>query len=365
MTSLNQLSEDCPLVAHFLPYFPENPYQPLLRSALHEANIPVETTFPTKLHDKSSHNAGSINLLHVHWLPTVTRLDGNFRKNLAFIRNILKLKKLGMPLVWTTHNLTPHESRLPMIDLWIARIVARLADQIICHSSAARDEVISRLVPNGPEKVRVIPHGHYIQTYPNEYSREQSRQKLSLQNNDIVFLFLGRIREYKGVPELLTAFRTITTPHAKLVIAGKPYTAMIDAEIRKLIGDDRRIVYHPGFISDAEIQIYNNAADVVVFPYRKSLTSGAIILAMSFSRACICPKLPGTTDCIGEEGAFLYDPENPEGLKRALQAALGSSPRLTAMGIANYDRAITWNWSMIGRETAKCYREAIGNRSIH
>jgi len=57
-----------------------------------------------------------------------------------------------------------------------------------------------------------------------------------------------------------------------------------------------------------------NACDVVVFPYQEILTSGAVILAMSFGRACVAPRLGCIQDVLDDKGAFIYEPSNKAGL---------------------------------------------------
>ncbi|WP_242482112.1 glycosyltransferase, partial [Trichormus variabilis] len=70
---------------------------------------------------------------------------------------------------------------------------------------------------------------------------------------------------------------------------------MTDMLLQK-IDNEPNIKFIPGFVPSEKLQIYLNACDVVVFPYRDILTSGAVMLAMSFGRACIAPR----KGCIAE-----------------------------------------------------------------
>lgn len=346
------MKTDC----HFIPFWKENPYQLLLADALrHEGFVVAKATKLSVLQRTATRN----DIVHLHWLPSFSISPRRLRNTLLYVRQLFRLKKKGTAIVWTAHNLVPHETLFPGLDLWLTRIVGKLSDRVICHSAAARDEVIFRLKLADPAKVKVIPHGHYIDSYPNRTPRSVCREQLGLERDDVVFLFLGTIRPYKGVIELVDAFRRISAKNAKLVIAGKPNTSKLDAQLKELIQDDTRIIYHPTFVADDDMQLYFNAADIVTFPYQKSLTSGALILAMSFGRASLAPRLPGMIDCLAETGGFFYDTSQRDGLFHALTTAIAQRDALSAMGNRNMERAQTWDWRSIANQTAACYKEAL------
>lgn len=348
------------ITAHVIPYWPANPYQPLLVEGLRHAGIEVETTSSLAgLARRSSRRPGRGELVHLHWLPVAGLRPRRLARWWLFARRVAALRRRGVAMVWTAHNLVPHESALPALDLWMSRTVARHASRIICHSAGAQAELIARLHVPDVSTIRVIPHGHYIESYRNTLSRNACRGTLGLDADATVFLLLGTLRAYKGVLELVDAFRRVRDPHVRLIIAGKPYDAAVDADVRARVEPDARVTYVPGRIPDDDIQIYLNAADAVVFPYRSSLTSGALILAMSFGRACIVPRLPGMADCLGERGGIFYDAERKDALFEALSMAARRRSTLSGMGAINLQRARAWDWRSIAAATADCYSEAI------
>lgn len=346
---------------HVVPYWPANPYQPLLVGGLRRIGFEVETGTPLDSIGRGrARDSDRGDLVHLHWLPVAGAEPRRLARWWLFAHRVGRLRQRGVPVVWTAHNVVPHESSLPALDLWMSRTIAHQASRIICHSTGARTELIARLRIEDPDKVRVIPHGHYIESYPNLLAPVICRTKLDLPPDATVFLSLGAIRPYKGVLELIDAFRRLDAPAVRLLIAGKPHNDAIDAEVRKRAAGDARIRYTPGRVDDADLQTCFNAADAVVFPYRKTLTSGALILAMSFGRACIAPRLPGMADCIDEQGGILYDADKDDGLFDALSTAIGQRSTLAGMGATNLARARAWNWNAIAADTARCYDEAVG-----
>ena len=85
-----------------------------------------------------------------------------------------------------------------------------------------------------------------------------------------------------------------------------------------------------------------NACDVVVFPYRDTLTSGAVVLAMSFARACIAPRRGCLAALLDRAGGFLYDPDRSRWPRQRLAAGHRSRDQLPEMGRHNCrpDRAL-------------------------
>ncbi len=344
-----------------MPYWPANPYQPLLVGGLQRLGLEVETGTPLEsIGRRRSRATDRGDLVHLHWLPVASAEPRRLARWWLFAHRVGRLRQRGVPVVWTAHNVVPHESSLPALDFWMSRTIARQASRIICHSAGARTELIERLRIEDQRKVRVIPHGHYIESYPNVLAPDACRTQLDLPPDATVLLSLGAIRPYKGVLDLVDAVRRLNSPAVRLLIAGKPHNDTIDAAIRKRAAGDARIRYTPGRVDDGVLQMYFNAADAVVFPYRKTLTSGALILAMSFGRACIAPRLPGMADCIDEQGGILYDADRNDGLFDAVSTAIGQRSTLAVMGATNFARARAWDWNAIAADTADCYDEAVG-----
>jgi beta-1,4-mannosyltransferase len=123
-------------------------------------------------------------------------------------------------------------------------------------------------------------------------------------------LFLGLLRPYKGLEELLPAFRSLPDPDATLLIAGRPRPSDYAARLASQVASDPRVRWHPYFVPDAEVQLWMNAADAVVLPYRQITTSGAAMLAWSFGKPVIAPALPAFIEPMATAPflGLLYDP---------------------------------------------------------
>lgn len=342
-----------------LPFDFRNPYQKLLTEHLAVQGVEVvPRRYPTwRLLDRMLCEWRA-DAIHFHWLDRfVSRPRSGWRASIELGLMAVQLaviRLLGKRIAWTVHNLAGHEHRSPWREHALAVLVGRASHVLFVHSEHARMEVVSRFgVPQA--KIVVIHHGHYIGWYPEEIGRAAARAALDLPDSKTVFLFLGNIRPYKGVTELLAAYVSMATADTALLIAGRPLDEMTHALILEAVGDRDDIQLHLEFVPDAQVQIFMKAADVVVFPYRNALSSGALALAMGFGRACIAPRLGGIPEMFDTGGGVVFDPDDDEGLAKALRQALESKTDLGAMGQHNRGRALTWSWDDIATATRRGY----------
>lgn len=341
----------------FFPYLPRNPYQPNLAKALGGKGVSVTGVKDISLRSLLASTRGQ-EILHLHWTHPylmAVEIAPAVLKSACFFLILVSQKAFGKKLIWTVHNLGEHEKRHPAFELFCHRLLARLADGIIVHSRHARKKVMDFYRLGGKtDKIRVVPHGHYIDNYPNHITRKEARAKLGIGADRKVFLFLGAIRKYKGLPELISSFSEIATGKELLYLAGFPSGKEVETEISRLAEKREDIIFSPEFVPDEEIQVYMNAADVVVFPFQEILTSGSVFLAMSFAKAVIIPDLEVLEDLRGKEGIITYDPDDENGLKRALASTITMDT--DDLGRRNIKEARRHSWQEIAQDTLKLYK---------
>jgi len=99
-----------------------------------------------------------------------------------------------------------------------------------------------------------------------------------------------------------------------------------------------RFVHH--FIDDAELQFFIRAADAVVLPFRDVLTSGSAILALSFGRPVVAPRIGNLVEIVNEEMGILYAVEDQNGLVNGMRSAL--SRRFDQATIMRHIASLRW-----------------------
>lgn len=350
-------------------YSGSNPYQTALIDGLRDHAVtvdsaPVEGLFPIL---GGWYRHGRPDVLHLHWVHTFLDTEHTPAVPLLGVRllfELLILKLFGTTVVWTVHNTIAHEARLSAVRRLIRHVVARLADRIIVHCVAAKAVIRDSYgLPSGTlQTVRVVPHGHYLESYPNEIDPEDARERLGISNEVTVLSFFGLIRPYKNVTGLLSTFLSIEDPDIRLLVAGRPWNDTLREEIETIARTDDRILTELAYIPDEEVQTYLNASDAIVLPFESVLTSGSAILGMSFGRALVVAD----TGCVGElvdrSGAITFAPDEESGLRSALERTVHRRDDLTSMGRHNRAAIEQYDWGSIADRTRQIYLSAINRR---
>jgi glycosyltransferase involved in cell wall biosynthesis len=349
----------------FVPMVPQgNPYQPSLAAELRkfgctvgDENANLRTILWRVLSKRPSKP-----IVHLHWIPNFASRKFGWVKAISYVCQLWLLRRMRVPIVWTVHNLYHHESQGIRLQHWTGRRIFRLSSRVIAHSESAKRSIADEFSNGATERIVTIPHGTYVGLYSDQITRSAARSQLGLAEDVVAFLFFGQIRPYKGVEGLIESFRSLSGERIRLLVAGRPLDDQIAARIRQSAEGDPRISLYPRFIPDEEIQVYMNAADWVVFPYIEILTSGAVVLAMSFGCACIAPRIAGMPELLGEDGGILYPPDRPDGLLNALAQAKNLSQAVCDMGNRNRRAAARLGWERIAAETKAVYDAARNER---
>jgi glycosyltransferase involved in cell wall biosynthesis len=292
-------------------------------------------------------------VFHLNWTAPIlggaTDEHDRLVRHRRFVEAIDEMHEHGIPTVWTVHNVLPHECADPELE---ARLRQEIADRVdIIHVMCAETIAACAEWYQLPQsKVRVIPHPSYIDVYPNLVDRSTARRDLDLGDEDFVYLCFGQIRPYKGIDRLLDAFGSVAEldATARLLLVGKP--GRFDG-IRQIADRARahpQVVDCLNPIPDADVQLYLNAADVVVLPYQSALNSGALLLSYSFARPVVAPDAGCLRGLVDSATGVTFD---RTGGTRALQNALLSARSLTeAHGAAAYERAKELSYLRISRQ---------------
>ena len=353
----------------FIPdYSKWNLYQKALANSLSKegAEVSFSTSFRLFSVLSSVKNHWKPDILHIHWphpFLLASSKGKTILKSVSFIGELLLLKLFGIKIVWSVHNIANLERKHRYLELFFSKLIARLCNKLIVHCPSAKKEVMDVYGMTKDSLIEVIPHGNYIHSYENIVSKTQARKKLQLSNEDTVFLSFGQIRPYKGVSELVDAFKKFNYLQAKLLIVGKPRNNEINDEIREKCDMDKNILLLFKFVPDDEIQIYMNAADVVVYTCHTSFFSptqmpGGVILAMSFGKPVIAPAIGCIPDGLDSEGSILYNPLDKEGLLKVMHSILDKDTNnLIKMGKHNFELAKQLRWDEIAKRTCEVYRQ--------
>jgi glycosyltransferase involved in cell wall biosynthesis len=350
----------------FLPdYRAANAYQSALAEAMADLGVEVraDPTRPRRVLPvtEAIRAHGRPDIIHVHWTEPYIA-SGAAISRVKAERTLLELRvarRRGSRIVWTAHDLFRHDRAPDPGERRFLRSLVDLAGAVIVHCASAVEALGSALALSSAdrERIHVVPHGHYLGRYPDQLTRAQARARLGLADDTRVVTFLGWVREYKGVAELVEAFARVEEPSLRLVIAGRAVDEAYAARLRELAAADPRVRLELGFVPDEDLQVYLRAADVVATPFLEVFTSGSVLLAMSFGRAVIAPRRGCVADTLDDAGGLLYDADARDGLETALRDSLSAD--LEGMGRHNTQALERFSWPRIAAVTLDVYEAVL------
>ncbi len=310
--------------------------------------IPNVTSYKTFLKAVKSSS-----LIHAHGHPYLSSL---LAAKLA--------KRYKKPFVLTQHNTFIEYNSIwdtieKLNDLAIGKQVLKEAQKIIAVSNATRNYVLS--LGADPEKVTVLHNGVDLERFkPNAQMREETRKKLGIHPEETVALTVRRLVYKNGIDTLIEAARTAIQRNRSLVflvIGTGPDFNEVKAKINQLgIGRNFKLA---GFIADADLPAYYNAADFFVLPSKSG--EGLPLVGLE-AMACGLPLVATDVGGIGEvlipDYGRLVPPRAPEAMAEAI---LDFSCWKHANLRENLRKKVeqTYSWDKNVEKLAKIYEEFI------
>lgn len=289
-------------------------------------------------------------VLHTQWL-LFSPIDYYFINK---IKNRCKVK-----LIVTIHDILPFNRKF--YDYFFHKKVYELADRIILQADNNKER-FKTLFPKNYEKCIVIPHGHFLE-YAESASREESRKRLNITNEEFVFLFFGQIKKVKGVSVLLNAYAEFCKEKkdSLLILAGKvwkddftQYQSIIDEN--ELTDRVRTVIK---FIPDDEVKYYFAACDCCVLPYLDVYQSGVIQLCYSYKKPVIATDIGAFCEIVKDgENGYLCSANDSSSLCNAMKEAYEHREILSQLGNNGYEKIKdNFSWEKIGRSVKAVYEE--------
>ena len=280
-----------------------NPYLQLLYKALLE-----KPSSEIKLSSNSLLTPGFVfkrifgekSVFHHHWFEC--RDVRTFLNTLWKIGILAIYKLFGGKIVWTVHNLRPHQQKWRRVNFFLRRIWSRLPHRIHVHCHSAINSV-SELYGIPDDRFFVISHPPYPATLlPSVDARRRLTERypaVQLPPSASLFLMFGYIAKYKGILEVARIFK-YGNPDKILLIAGslkRRNQAYFD-DLKSLQGNN--VIIIPKHIPDSDVPLFFNSAEAVIFNYHEILESGGVALARSYRKNLIIPNKGCPGELTGE-----------------------------------------------------------------
>jgi glycosyltransferase involved in cell wall biosynthesis len=286
----------------------------------------------------------------------------------TFDRTLLMLyyRLLGKRIVLTVHNVNRgrRDSRDTLFNRLTLRIQYQLADHLFVHTEKMRLELVEEFGAKAG-RITLIPFGINNSVPDTALTAREARHRLGVRDDEKAILFFGNIAPYKGLEDLVAAFREILARRTdcRLIIAGRPKgSERYWTGIRDAIRDDvqkGRVLLRADYIPDEETEVYFKAADVLVLPYRHVYQSGVLLLGYSFGLPVLASDVGSLKDEVvqGRTG-FIFRPEDPADLAKAIERYFASDLyrdlNSKRQEIRDY-AAARHSWAVVSQATMSVY----------
>lgn len=177
-------------------------------------------------------------------------------------------------------------------------------------------------------KLKVIGHGssngidteHYNIAHVTEKEKEQLRESLNINENDTVFIFIGRIVKDKGINELVAAFNLLTKKHSrcKLLLIGSRENHLDPLLSKTEILIKENICIIPTGVQK-DIRPYVSISHALTFPSYREGFPNVVLQASCMCLPCIVSDINGCNEIIEDQVNGLIIPvKNSEALESAM-----------------------------------------------
>ncbi|MEY8590138.1 glycosyltransferase family 1 protein [Butyricimonas hominis] len=285
-------------------------------------------------------------IIHFQWPEEIIGWNNqNAHKIQQLKERIAFLKNRGTKFVYTRHNSRPHYYNA--ITYTAYDIIESSCDTIVHMGQFSYNEFKQQY----PQSHNVIiPHHIYENTYNENISKEEAREKLGLSPDKFIITAFGKFRlkeeisiviksflKFKCKNKYLLAPRLLPfSPHARNKNLYKRYISKLLYHTSKFICNLYSIQAdnNEKIISNQALPYYIIASDLLFIQRKRILNSGNLPLGFLFKKIVVGPDYGNIGEILKESGNPIFTPDNTGSIVQALTQ--GYSLAQTHKGKENY-----------------------------
>ena len=255
-----------------------------------------------------------------------------------------------------------HQWWYPLTYPRLYRASAHKADRVIVPSQSVKRDIQSAYgVPD--ERLAVVPQGvddDFRRVEDEEVLRRTRVEQLGDERPYVVFV--GKLSLRRNIPLLIEAFGSLIAaepdlPH-RLLLFGPNHLGLPIADLARGAGVPDRVVQTDGRLRDHHdlTRIYS-AADAYASASAYEGFSMTAIEAMACGTPVVGIDRAAFAECVGDAGHLIPEP-TVDGLREALRTVLTDADLRRDLSARGVERAKSYRWDEIARDTLEVLREA-------
>lgn len=297
----------------------------------------------------------------VFWLRVLLRIR-RLRPDLVQVQGIgmgvpafLAKKLLGTPYIVWGRGTDVYLSWL--FKKPISKLVLRNPDRVI----ALTEDMKKEIQKNYGRPVDVIPNGIDLESYEALPAKSAIRDKLGLDNDERIIVFVGTLRPVKGVKYLIEALDIIKRKDttAKLMLVGDGEERhSLEGRVEELnLGSSVTFV---GKVPNEKVTQYMAAADILVLPSLSEGFPNVALEAMAVGLPVVASMVGGLPELIEEgENGFLTEPKSPDQIADRTLLLLCDEQLRRRISMNNREKVKVYSWERVVDKVEEIYKKHV------
>lgn len=236
----------------------------------------------------------------------------------------------------------------------ILRRVYRAAAGIVSVSDGLRQAALA------------VQPGVGIEVIPNGIDTEWFAPSAPMPENvdQVELLFVGRLRDFKGVQHIIGAMPEIAARlgrPVRLTVAGDgPYRGELERLSREMVQSPSS-VHFAGWMEREPLRAAYAAAHLFILPSLVEGHPNVVLEGMAMGLPCVATDAPGIREAVshGRDG-LLTPPESPKAIAEAVVSLMSDDARRRGMALAARQKAESMSWDRIAQRYEAALARACG-----
>ena len=315
---------------------------PTTFSPIYALDLSIPMLKELKKEIKKSKKQGYKLIIHIH---EIHNLHGLLIATLFGKQNLIVQHHGGSwPLkhVRQTKRYKPFFPLFLMGQLWENLVLKKVK----CFYALSKDEMkyLKNVAPKSKVKFQTMG---IEEEYYNKTTKKQAREKLGLDQNKKMLLFIGRINDIKGVGTLLEAMKSLRNINLKIIGFG-PQESKFKAFAKK--NKLNNVEFLGGVFGEKKL-LYLAAMDAFVLPSSKEGAPVTVMEAMARDRPSIVSNVGGVTLMIvNSKNGIIIRPRKPKDIVYATNTIVKKPIKNSRLYAERY------RWKSIIKDTVEDYR---------
>jgi glycosyltransferase involved in cell wall biosynthesis len=213
-----------------------------------------------------------------------------------------------------------------------------------------------------PGRIHAVPLGVDHSVFSPKPIPPGFRRRYQLEDQSRVILYVGSENPRKNLPRLIRAIAVIHKlfPDVRLVKIGTPEYVPQAQQLRhqvKTLGLED-IVYFVDHVSDEDLALFYNIADLFVFPSIYEGFGLPPLEAMACGTPVVCSHAASLPEVVGD-AAITFDPYDTAAIAGAMRRVLEDSELAAELRQKGIARASQFTWERTARETIAVYQKVL------